>query len=51
MSVSQEGTFAVPLIASIPQPNLTIPDQLQFGLCAVSDIIAMDISVTNTGYI
>jgi hypothetical protein len=46
---TSDGIFTVPLSASLPQPNLTIPESLQFGQCAVTGVINMDISITNLG--
>lgn len=41
--------FTVPLYALIPQPNLIIPESVQFGLCGVKDHLTMEITISNIG--
>lgn len=47
--LTESGTFAVPLIGSLPPPNLTLPPLVDLGSTLVYDLILTTITVQNVG--
>ncbi|KAL5489479.1 hypothetical protein EMCRGX_G018573 [Ephydatia muelleri] len=43
-----DGAFRVPILAPLPTSNLSIPECLKFGMCAVGDSVTVNFSVHNT---
>lgn len=48
-SIWQEGSFEVPLVAVLPQVDISVPDFLDFSMCAAKDSVETIFEVTNTG--
>ncbi|KAK2949266.1 putative cilia- and flagella-associated protein 65 [Blattamonas nauphoetae] len=46
-----KGTFSIPLIATVPQLSLSLPEQLDFGLCPINEVSLIDFEVYNNGQI
>ena len=44
-----EGTFEVPIRAPKPCPLLSLPDSLEFSMCAVQDSITVNFEISNIG--
>ena len=45
----QDGSFEVPITAVLPQVDITIPQFLDFSMCAAKDSVETIFEVTNTG--
>ena len=45
--VTGEGSFFIPIRATLPTANLSLPSSLQFGMCSVLDNITVDFNVSN----
>ncbi|KAK3742184.1 hypothetical protein QZH41_012071, partial [Actinostola sp. cb2023] len=45
---TNNGIFSIPMRAVLPRPDVSIPESLHFGMCAVKDSIALTFEVKNT---
>lgn len=47
----KDGSFEVPIRAVLPQVDISVPEFLDFNMCAAKDVVHTAFEVKNTGYI
>ena len=47
----QDGRFKIPMVASLPKPQLKLPETLNFGMCAVKDQVVMKFEISNIRFV
>ena len=47
----QDGRFKIPMVASLPKPQLKLPQTLNFGMCAVKDQVVMTFEISNIRFV
>ena len=47
----QDGRFKIPMVASLPKPQLKLPGTLNFGMCAVKDQVIMTFEISNIRFV